>query len=239
MGLPAEKFESVEMYMPRRAFLYAVADDVPPETQGQRQNQVEVEADEVNGRVIPVDFSTRYRELHRYVNKIGERFWLDVVNDTSDPSEHLALMAIATRHLKPKDLDIKDAEVDIQLLIKGSHTPPNDLVGIAHAHAIDRVPDYKGRKDKKGRYQRLGNFTYHDVHDMPEVRFAALNALRRDDFPAIEVVRSLEGWRWANDVDLSHDQHEVGRLAFETYLFSIGSIKFLPALGHAATAYLK
>ena len=241
MGLPAEKFENIEMYMPRRAF-YAIEGGLEvndPSDIGSvsvsDKNRIKSEGVVVSS----IDTPDQYRSLHKYVNKIGERFWLSEVDDVSDPISHLSLMAAATKHLKPRDVDIAETDMDIQFLIKNSYTPPGDLISIAHAHAIDRVPDYTGRRDKKGRLKRLGTYTYHEVHDEPQVRFAALNALREDDFPAIEIVRSLEGWRWANDIDLSHEQHEIGRLAFETYLFSVGSVKFLPALGQAATAYLK
>ena len=119
-----------------------------------------------------------------------------------------------------------------------AYTPTGDLVDIAHENAIQNVPDYSKKKDKKGRLPRL-DYTYMEVHDIPEVRFAAINALREHVDPSIEIIRSLEGWRYSKEPNLHYQQIELGRTAFETYLFSVGAPRFLPALGYAATSYFK
>jgi hypothetical protein len=166
-----------------------------------------------------------FTELHKHIGKVAERFWTLPFED-EDFIRHLGMLQIMTR----KAPEISD------FMLSQTHEPIPDLLITAHANQIARVPNLAAKSTKKR--PKLLDVTYHEAHDNPDIRHAAVKALREAGDSSVEIVRCLEGWRYANDLEAPYEQMEVVRNAYEVYLYSVGQERFLSAIGWAATGYL-
>ncbi len=82
--------------------------------------------------------------------------------------------------------------------------------------------------------------TYKEAHDTPEIRHRAVGALYEKGDPVTEVVRSLEGWRKANDSIFIPDHHlRQGHETFDTILLHSETTPYAKELGRAAVNYIK
>ncbi len=170
-----------------------------------------------------------FTDLYRFVSdSAGQRFWSVEVIDEFDSTGHLDILKGSIRRI-PGISSIMEHTAKL---------PSGDIAFNAHDNLIRDVPDITSRRNAKGQHTSLG-VTYEVAHNNPAIRFAAVNSLRTEGDPTIETVRAFEGWRYANDFQISAERLELARLAYKNFLFGVGSSTFMPALGYAATAYLK
>ena len=80
------------------------------------------------------------------------------------------------------------------------------------------------------------DITYQDAYHDPVIRHNALKALQEIGDPIPEIVRSMEVWRTSERSDMEEAKKELGRSAFELFMFGYGENTLLPALQAATVA---
>ncbi len=183
----------------------------------------------------------RFNDMHRLLNKNrAAQFW-------GVEEEWAKIHGTFFNAVIPRPNTIDSRLVTIKYALRTVPNPDEFTASVAHdittkeivigsrRTAAKRIIDTSSKK----KTAKLP-LTYGEAHDTPEIRNSAVVALRELGDPATELVRSLEGWRQANNsVHIPDSLLRQGHSTFDALLLSSEESPYAVELGKAAVRHLR